>query len=178
MRNSKWKMQKACRATLYLHFAFCILHFDAVSAQQLLDRVVARVDGAVITLTDVQAAVGLGIVEANDVATGTQRTIDRQLMLAEVARFPPPDPTDAALDAEAAAMRARAGANLPSIMRTTGVDDARLREIARDTLRIQGYLRQRFGQAAQLSTTEVRQWLVEVRGRAEVIVNSALNADR
>src|ERR1041385_1150561 len=63
-------------------------------AQTLIDRVVARVDAVRITLTDVQAAIGLGSVQVagggEAIAAGTQQMIDRQLELAEVPRLPPP----------------------------------------------------------------------------------------
>src|SRR5919204_3440363 len=81
------------RTALCLNFAFCILNCAALSAQQLLDRVLARVDGSAITLTDVQAALALGIIPAgtdDPIASGMQQMIDRQLELAEVQRFPPP----------------------------------------------------------------------------------------
>jgi hypothetical protein len=71
------------------------------AAQQLLDRVVARVDGYAITLTDVNAALALGVVEApagaDPQAAAVQRLIDRQLLLTEVARFAPPEPDPAAV---------------------------------------------------------------------------------
>jgi hypothetical protein len=58
---------------------------------QLLDRVVARVGGTAITQTDVDAAVGLGVIEADGAggASAVQQMIDRRILLAEVARFPP-----------------------------------------------------------------------------------------
>ena len=65
------------------------------SAQQMLDRVVARVATVAITQTDVDAAVVFGIVEPK-VADGREpvkQMIDRRLILDEVNRFPPPEPT-------------------------------------------------------------------------------------
>ena len=114
----------------------------------------ARVEGAAITLSDVRAAIGLGV------ATGTPemalpQVIDRQLLLSEVQRFPPPQPEPAAIDAEVAALKLRAGAALPALMQTTGIDELRVREIARETLRIRAYLDQRFGADVQVSDDEV-----------------------
>jgi len=51
--NGEWRRS-------WLVAAISILWLPLVHAQQLLDRVVARVDGAPITLTDVQSAIGLG----------------------------------------------------------------------------------------------------------------------
>ena len=69
--NSGVKVAAPCtpswRAALCLHFAFCILHCGVLSAQQLLDRVLARVDGYPITLTDVQAAIGLGVIQLSEI---------------------------------------------------------------------------------------------------------------
>lgn len=131
-----------------------------LGAQQLLDRIVARVDGNAITLTDVKAAVALGIagISAPGEPAATELLIDRQLMLAEVERFAPPEPSPADVAREAAAMTARVGGDLRTLTRETGVDEARILEIARDTLRIQGYLNQRFGTAAQLTEEEVLQY--------------------
>jgi hypothetical protein len=133
-----------------------------VSGQQLIDRVVARVDNYAITLTDVNAALALGVVEAppgeNRQAAAIRRLIERQLVLAEVARFVPAEPAAAMVDAEVAAMHARAGDRLGAIMESTGMDEARIREMARDTLRIQAYLNQRFGTSVQVSDAEVTQY--------------------
>ena len=78
----------------WLVFAIVMLWRPALHGQQLLDRVLARVDGVPITLTDVQAAIGSGIIQVGSgdaIAEGTQQMIDRQLELTEVQRFPPPD---------------------------------------------------------------------------------------
>jgi hypothetical protein len=138
--------------------ALCVVWVSALNAQQLLDRIVARVDGNAITLTDVKASVALGIA---DVPPGADETaaieplIDRQLMLAEVERFAPPEPAAADVAREVAVMTARVGDRLAAVTEETGVDDARIRDMARDTLRIQGYLNQRFGTATQLTAEEV-----------------------
>jgi hypothetical protein len=126
-------------------------------AQQLLDRIVARVNGVAITLTDVKAAVALGIADAPE-AAAIERLVDRQLVLGEVARFLPPEPTAAAIAAEAAALTTRAGDRLPDIVASTGIDEARIREIARENLRIQAYINQRFGVDVQLTEEEVAQY--------------------
>jgi hypothetical protein len=149
------------------------LNCTVAAAQNVIERVLARVDASVIMLTDVRAAIGLGLVDAPAGPDGERRAldqlIDRQVLLHEVARFPPPEPTDGAIEEAAALMRARAGARLPELMNTTGIDDARIRELARDTLRIQAYVGQRFGAAATLGDADVGQWLRESRKRASVI---------
>jgi hypothetical protein len=163
--NAKFKMQYAnavyrvARTTLCLHFAFCILNYSDVSAQQLIDRVVARVDGAPLTMTDVQTALGLGLIQvpagSDPGVAGTQQMIDRQLELVEVQRFPPPEPDRASVTREIARLKMNAGARLPALMQSTGLSEQRINDIARDNLRIAGYLDQRFGTAVQVSDEEV-----------------------
>src|SRR5918998_6718630 len=85
----------------------------SVSAQQLLDRVLARVDGHPITLSDTRAAIALGLVEPAEGVDPTlfalRQLIERRLMLAEVARFAPPEPTPVALSGQLSALKARVG---------------------------------------------------------------------
>jgi hypothetical protein len=141
-----------------LGFGIWVLADATPSAQQLLDRVVARVDGYAVTLSDVRAAIGLGIVEAAIEAVGVDAVIERQLVLAEVARFAPPEPLPDAVEREAMRLRSHAGAQLPGLMAATGLDDPRIREIARDNLRVEAYLNQRFGATVQLTEEEVLQY--------------------
>jgi hypothetical protein len=131
--------------------AVCLSH---ASAQVLIDRVLARIDGAPLTLTDVQAAIGLGVVQGS-IEAGTQQMIDRYLELGEVQRFPPPEPSPAAVAAEAARLKMNAGARLQALMQSTGVTDQRITDIARDNMRIAAYLEQRFGTSVQVSDEEV-----------------------
>ena len=89
-----------------------------------------EVSGAVAgrLLTDVQGAVGLGIIQAtsaNDPQALSQM-IDRELMLTEVTRFPPAEPTSAAIDQQVQTMRMHAGPNLDALMHSTGLDETRL----------------------------------------------------
>jgi hypothetical protein len=136
-----------------------MLWLSPLHAQQLIDRVLARVDGAPVTLTDVQAALGLGLIRvppgSDPVVAGTQQMIDRQLELVEVQRFPPPEPDRAAVTREIASLKMNAGARLPALMQSTGLSDQRINDIARDNLRIAGYLDQRFGTTVQVSDEEV-----------------------
>jgi hypothetical protein len=134
---------------------------SSLDAQQLLDRVVARVNGYAITLSDVKAAQALALVdvpaEGGEQAI-VERLVERQLVLTEVARFVPPEPSPAAVAREVEAIKARAGGRLAAIMEATGLDEGRLRDIARDTLRINAYLNQRFGPTVQLTEEEVLQY--------------------
>src|SRR6185503_9232066 len=97
----QWSRSSATRLRLVLEFL--ILEFCVVScalAQQPLDRVMARIGSNAVTLTDVKAAVGLGLVDAKspDDSAALSQVIDRQVMLMEVARFPPAEPSDVAIN--------------------------------------------------------------------------------
>jgi hypothetical protein len=131
-------------------------------AQQLLDRVVAMVNNVPITLSDVNAAIGLGLFEippdGDAVAAATAQLIDRQLMLGETARFAPPEPDERAVEAEVNRLKMRAGTRLNGIVESAGLDEQRLRDLARESLRIQSYLDERFGIVMQVSDDEVEQY--------------------
>ena len=149
------------RTVLSVQLAFCMLNYT-VTAQQLLDRVLARIDTTAITLTDVKAAVGLGVVDAGDGGdaqkAAVEQLIERDLLLKEVERFPPPEPATPDVDRQAAAYMAHAGAGLQALMQSTGIDERAIRQMARDTLRIGAYLDQRFGTAAIVTDDEVEQY--------------------
>jgi hypothetical protein len=137
-----------------------------ITAQaQLIDRVLARVGTIAVTMTDVRAALGLGLFEVKPgedaQMVALDRTIERQLQLNEVARFSPPEPPAEAVAEEVAAMKARAGSGLDALMTSTGVDEARLQQLARETLRIRAYIAQRFGATAQATEDEARKYYEE-----------------
>jgi hypothetical protein len=132
-----------------------------LGAQQLLDRIVARVSDQFVTLTNLRAAVALGVV---DVPEGVDELevvwplVDRHLILVEVERFALPEPTAAAVGQETAVLIAHVGSRLGAVMASTGIDEAGIRSIARDSVRIRAYLDQRFGTAEQLTEGEVARY--------------------
>jgi hypothetical protein len=163
MQTSKCKMHNGgpqAWGLLCVHFAFCILNYAVLDAQQVLDRVLARIATEAITQTDVEALVEFGLIEARSptVPAAVQQAIDRQLMLREVARFPPAEPPAAEVEKQLAAMKARVGDRLGQMLQITGLDEDRLRGLARDTLRIRNYLQQRFGVSAQVGEEEARRY--------------------
>ena len=161
---------KITKITFIVFFVVHVVVAWPVRAQQLLDRVVARVGTSAITQTDVDAAVAFGVVEQKD-ADGrdpVKQLIDRRLILAEVARFPPPEPSEAEVTALVATMRTVAGGGTAAVMKRTGVDDKRLAEIARDTLRIRSYLQQRFGSRGPRAEQQRTRWLTDLRARGDV----------
>jgi hypothetical protein len=130
-----------------------------LAGQTLLDRVVARVNGSVILLSDVRAAVAVGLIEAApDSPDAVEQMVQRTLLVEEVNRFPPPEPTGEAVDGELARLRARAGGSLDDVERTTGIQADHVRLLARDRLRIQVYIDQRFGVTVPLTDEQVLQY--------------------
>ena len=145
--------------------AICLLICGITAQAQLIDRVLARVGTIAVTMTDVRAGLGLGLFEVKPgedaQMVALDRTIERQLQLNEVARFSPPEPPAAAVAEEVAAMKMRAGDGLNALMTSTGVDEARLQQLARETLRIRAYIAQRFGATAQATEDEARKYYEE-----------------
>ncbi len=145
---------------LFLHLTFCMSNYTVADAQELLDRVLARITTEAVTQTDVQSLIEFGLIDATspDDPKAVRSAVERQLILREVARFPQSEPATAAVDEQLATMKARVGARLDTVMRVTGLDEERLRGMARDTLRIRNILEQRFGFASQVSEEDARKY--------------------
>lgn len=158
---------------------------------QIIERVLAVVDGRVITLLDVEAARSLGLVEASGGGDQTQaalaQLIDRALILDEVDRYAPPEPDPAAVEQGLASIRRRfaSGAAYDQALARTGMEPFAVRQWVRNDLRIQAYLDERFAAAAEAGATVapslsapvgdrerrdalVRQWVEALRGRARI----------
>ena len=125
----------------------------SVYSQNVIDRILAVVSGGLILQSDVTAALRLGLVtvptEGDRVQGVLDRLIERRLMLVEVDRYGPPEPSRAEVDAamEALDKRIASGAQLDAILRESGFTVDQLRIYVRDDLRIRAYLQQRFGTA-------------------------------
>jgi hypothetical protein len=134
------------RLTIVAVIAVAFVRLQA--AQTVLDYVVARVGDESIFMTDVRAAIGLGVVELGSdpdpQEAALQRLIDRRVMRKEILRGTPPQPTPEAIDAEVQRMKSYAAGTLKAVMDANGVDEGHLRQLAIDTLRIQLYLDMRF----------------------------------
>ncbi|MGE5816080.1 MAG: hypothetical protein ACM36C_16440 [Acidobacteriota bacterium] len=184
-------------AALVLVIATSATSVTSISAAPVvIDRVLAVVSGSIITLSDVNGAIALGVVNVagavDPVRSGLDQLIERSLMLAEVERYAPPEPPAAEIDARVQALRARAGsgAQLQQTLAAVGVGDDRLRTIARDDLRLQNYLNQRFAATVPPSDDEVLRYYREHQGdfardgvpqplsAVEADVRSRLDAER
>lgn len=141
---------------------------------EVIDRVLAVVNGDLITLSDVIGARELGLVEPGTAADPVQailsRLIDRALELDEVDRYQPPEPSAAAVEREAQLVRARfpSPAAFDTALTRAGMDLQRLRDTLRDNLRIRAYLDQRFLAAEDRRQSLIDDWLAGLRRRGEI----------
>ena len=154
--------------------ALCVA--GAMFSPQLLDRILAVVDGAPITQSDVTAAMELALVPAGGASDPVAATVDglveRRLMLEEVDRYAPPDPPEADVNRRFEDVRRRAGSRFNTVLAQVGLTEDQLRHEVRDDLRIEAYLQQRFGatQPSDERTTMIRDWLAGLRRRANINV--------
>ena len=149
----------ACAALLVV-----LLHPGAALRADIIDRILAVVSGGLILQSDAMAAIRLGLVElppAGDRVQGAlDKLIERRLMLVEVERYRPPEPSDVDLDAGVAAMAKRIAGNdtLDAVLRETGFTSDQLRLYVRDELRIRTYLQQRFGASLEPTDEEILEY--------------------
>ena len=128
--------------------------------EELLERTLAIVGGAVVTQSDVALALALGLVEGPAAASAESALaalVDRWLMLHEVARFTPAEPAAAVVEARLAALRARAGdaETVARRLSEAGRAASYLAAWVRDDLRIAAYLDQRFASTGTPSEPDV-----------------------
>ena len=138
----------------------------------LIDRTLAIVGSQVITLSDVRAAIRLGLIAelpSAEPAAVTQQLVDRELMLREVQRYAPPAPADSAVEARVAEIRLRLpAANAWSLaLEATGFTEVRLRAWVRDDLRTVAYLAQRFASASTPTEREIAAAVAQQRAEFE-----------
>jgi len=120
------------------------------AADEIINRVLAVVAGNLIMLSDVRAAIELGLVSPGSapdpVREVLSRLIDRALVLAEVDRYAPPEPDAEAVDRAVQDVRRRFSTPeaFAAALARVGMGDTHLRETLREDLRIRAYLDQRF----------------------------------
>lgn len=132
---------------------------SAVVGAQVIDRVLATVDGRLVTLSDVRATTVLGLTQASGTMTdqALERWIERLLALQEVERFAPPEPSRAAIDARVAAVLAPLGTahQARDTLAGLGIDASWVERWVRDDLRIQAYTDQRFAGSLEPTADEL-----------------------
>jgi hypothetical protein len=173
------KKQSALRAARPLPSTMIVVVLIGVLAgsprAEVIDRVLAVVAGQLITLTDVTAALELRLQTSGGapepIRAVLTKLIDRELVLAEVERYAPPEPSADAVDREVQRVRARFESQeaLDAALARSGIDDKHLRETLRQDLRIRAYLDQRFTAASDRRQTLLDDWMAGLRRRAEVL---------
>jgi hypothetical protein len=145
-------------------------------ADEVIDRVFAVVAGDLIMQSDVRAARELGLVMPGNVADPDRavlaQLIDRALILDEVERYAPPEPSADALDRAFAEVRARfsSAEDFAAALGRAGFDERQLRAILRQNLRIKAYLEQRFsGETPERGEAIVAAWVAGLRNRATIV---------
>jgi len=175
------KLQIAnCRLQIGLQFGVAggivvAMLSTSVLRAETIDRVLAVVAGQLITLTDVTAARDLRLQTSDGAADPVRavltKLIDRELILAEVDRYAPPEPTSDAVDREVERVRARFPSQdaLDDALARSGIDGKHLRETLRQDLRVRAYLDQRFTAASDRRQALVDDWMGGLRRRGDVI---------
>jgi len=127
------------------------LSFAAGIRAELLDRMVAVVDGHIITASDVrqerEMSMRLGDKPIDDEKALIQHMIDNYLIETQIADFPGVDVTDADVDAE-----------LKNSIPGEGVPSPAIREAVRRRIRMRKYFEFRFGQFIRPSDEEIRNY--------------------
>ena len=142
---------------------------------ETIDRVLAVVAGQLITLTDVTAALDLRLQTtdgaADPVRAVLSKLIDRELILSEVDRYAPPEPTAEGVDREVQRVLARFPSQdaLDAALARSGIDEKHLRETLRQDLRMRAYLDQRFTAASDRRQALLDDWMAGLRRRGDVI---------
>jgi peptidyl-prolyl cis-trans isomerase SurA len=156
---SMWTVTRKLRLVLA---AASMLLTPLSSGAEIIDRILAVVDRELITMSDVGAALRLGLVAEPRAGTDAVReTLDaliaRQLELGEVKRYQPPEPPVQRIQAalEGITARFRTPEELQQALALSGMTLEQLRLRLRDDLLIEAYVSQRFGAAIQPSEQEV-----------------------
>ena len=140
-------------ALAIVHVALLFFFLSASVVAEIIDRVLAVAAGELIMLSDVTAARDLGLVPlekgsdgVNPIGTVLSKLIDRELVLAEVDRYAPPEPGADAIDRELQQVRARFASPqaFEAALVRSGLDENHLRQTLRENLRILAYEDQRF----------------------------------
>jgi hypothetical protein len=161
-------MDSKMKTRTVAQLAFVVALAGAVpAAAEIIDRVLAVVGTQIVTLSDVRAAEAFGFaaavtpaVAAADVLTSL---VNRELMLGEVDRYSAPEPDRSLIDRRVAQIRARFSTQdlYEQALARTAMTEGRLRAVIAENVRIETYIDQRFGTAAQPTPDEVQRYYRE-----------------
>jgi hypothetical protein len=130
---------------------------------EVVDRVMAVVGSAIVTLSDLRAAETFALASGTTRAEVLTALIDRELMLGEVDRYAAPDPDPAVLERRLAQIQARfpSRALFEQALAQTAMTEGRLKAFVSENLRVESYVDQRFGAAAQPTAEEALRYYRE-----------------
>jgi hypothetical protein len=165
-----WPLRLLAVATVLM------LAWPALAADEVIDRVLAVAGGEIILLSDVRAARELGRVDPGDAADPTRavlrQLVDRALVLTEVDRFAPPEPSSSVVEGALTVVIARfpSEQEFDATLHRLGLTRAGITELLREDLRIRAYLDRRFT-AATIDEQRIMidSWIGSLRRRADVI---------
>jgi hypothetical protein len=149
----------------------------AQPAGELIERTLAIVGSRPITLMDVRGALALKLVDVppgeDPIDAATERLIDRTLVIREVDRYAVPEPADAEVEARVARLMSAFPSQeaFRDTLASVAFTEAQLRAWARNDLRIEAYLDQRFASAEtpERRADLVRDWIADLRRRTPVV---------
>lgn len=144
-------------------FALFLL-LAAASAQTVLDEVVLRFGGEIVTRLDIRQARLLKLVQVpNETDEAYVDAIaNRRLMLSDMRRNPPPEPPAEAVEDRLRRWAAQVGGDPGALLSRAGMSEAGLRAWLKDDLRLEAYIADRFGGRQG----EVAGWVATLRQRA------------
>jgi hypothetical protein len=140
---------------------------SAAGAQEI-DRLLVRVNGAVLMQSDIRQARALKLVPDTGSDEATQRALEnRLLMLGEVSRGGPVAVDDGELNARRSRWAASVGPDADAQLARHGMTRASLDAWLRDDARVEAYVRQTFGDPADpAKARSVAAWVDRLRQRA------------
>jgi hypothetical protein len=133
----------------------------AILRAEIIDRILAVIEGQLITLSDVRAVTRLGLETApesgDSILAVLDKLIDRHLMLVEVDRYAPPEPSTSEIDTQFQVVQKRFAdaLGLETTLAQVGWARDDVRRYVRDELRIERYLQQRFAATIQPTDEEL-----------------------
>lgn len=142
-----------------------------VRAQVEVDRIVSRVDGRVITLSDIRQARALRLVDDTSSDDAARRALEnRSLILNELSRAAPLAPSsDADVNARRGEWLAALGGDPAALLQQSGMSQADLDAWIRDDVRIRAYLHRQFGMLNDGERSRATaDWIARLRQRADL----------
>ena len=167
---------RSAAASALVGVLLLLLSAGGAWAQEVIDRVAAVVAGDLIMLSDVRAARQLGLVDPGGAADADRAVlaalIERALILDEVDRYAPPEPSAEAVERALGAIQTRLGPpeKFADALSRVGTDEQQLRDRLRQDLRIRAYLDQRFtADTPEHGQAMIEAWVTGLRRRAEIV---------